>query len=109
MPNLVACCLLSVRRISQQRRVEPNSSLFALVGTVEGQTAVVASRPRRVTELNEDDIRGGRTARGAVLGEVGLGRSEEHTSELQSLMRISYAVFCLNKKNNNETYMINPD
>src|SRR3546814_7375606 len=28
-------------------------------------------------------------------------RSEEHTSELQSLMRISYAVFCLNKKNRN--------
>src|SRR3546814_3115288 len=27
-------------------------------------------------------------------------RSEEHTSELQSLMRISYAVFCLQKKNN---------
>src|SRR3546814_6171824 len=29
----------------------------------------------------------------------GAGRSEEHTSELQSLMRISYAVFCLQKKN----------
>src|SRR3546814_7502541 len=29
---------------------------------------------------------------------VGKGRSEEHTSELQSLMRISYAVFCLKKK-----------
>src|SRR3546814_10089663 len=28
-------------------------------------------------------------------------RSEEHTSELQSLMRISYAVFCLKKKHNN--------
>src|SRR3546814_8933324 len=28
----------------------------------------------------------------------GVGRSEEHTSELQSLMRISYAVFCLKKK-----------
>src|SRR3546814_6132757 len=28
-------------------------------------------------------------------------RSEEHTSELQSLMRSSYAVFCLKKKNNN--------
>src|SRR3546814_4452864 len=28
-----------------------------------------------------------------------LGRSEEHTSELQTLMRISYAVFCLKKKN----------
>src|SRR3546814_5878281 len=38
-------------------------------------------------------------------------RSEEHTSELQSLMRISYAVFCLKKKNNSITtkkiYMIN--
>src|SRR3546814_2588832 len=30
-------------------------------------------------------------------------RSEEHTSELQSLMRISYAVFCLKKKNKNQT------
>src|SRR3546814_1313377 len=30
-------------------------------------------------------------------------RSEEHTSELQSLMRISYAVFCLKKKNQNNT------
>src|SRR3546814_5023317 len=30
-----------------------------------------------------------------------LQRSEEHTSELQSLMRISYAVFCLKKKNQN--------
>src|SRR3546814_10187968 len=30
-------------------------------------------------------------------------RSEEHTSELQSLMRISYAVFCLNKKNKTNT------
>src|SRR3546814_7822284 len=29
------------------------------------------------------------------------GRSEEHTSELQSLMRISYAVFCLKKNNKN--------
>src|SRR3546814_3900767 len=30
-----------------------------------------------------------------------VARSEEHTSELQSLMRISYAVFCLKKKNTN--------
>src|SRR3546814_9530018 len=37
-------------------------------------------------------------------------RSEEHTSELQSLMRISYAVFCLKKKNqhnNNKTHIYN--
>src|SRR3546814_8997281 len=41
-------------------------------------------------------------AEGAEMGlgeaEEGDGRSEEHTSELQSLMRISYAVFCLKKK-----------
>src|SRR3546814_3300444 len=35
---------------------------------------------------------------GAVATDVLYGRSEEHTSELQSLMRLSYAVFCLNKK-----------
>src|SRR3546814_9046988 len=51
-------------------------------------------------------VGGGRAAvalhvaqRGAGGGLV--GRSEEHTSELQSLMRISYAVFCLKKKRNN--------
>src|SRR3546814_18572078 len=35
---------------------------------------------------------------------AGHGRSEEHTSELQSLMRISYAVFCLKKKKNNNNH-----
>src|SRR3546814_4658808 len=38
-----------------------------------------------------------------VVGKAGQ-RSEEHTSELQSLMRISYAVFCLKKKKTNLTY-----
>src|SRR3546814_8097621 len=41
-------------------------------------------------DLDAEDGRGDRAAE----------RSEEHTSELQSLMRISYAVFCLQKKNN---------
>src|SRR3546814_10918381 len=35
----------------------------------------------------------------------GLMRSEEHTSEIQSLMRISYAVFCLKKKTKTNTQM----
>src|SRR3546814_10319283 len=39
---------------------------------------------------------------------LGAMRSEEHTSELQSLIRISYAVFCLKKKNKtNNTILIN--
>src|SRR3546814_2772421 len=41
--------------------------------------------------LAEDDL-------AALCLVPGVGRSEEHTSELQSLMRISYAVFCLKKK-----------
>src|SRR3546814_6873003 len=47
-----------------------------------------------------DGAKMGKTAAGAVwLNEDQLpARSEEHTSELQSLMRISYAVFCLKKK-----------
>src|SRR3546814_5768653 len=47
-----------------------------------------------------DDVDGGNGGLGAGLGDRD-DRSEEHTSELQSLMRISYAVFCLKKKNKN--------
>src|SRR3546814_2188513 len=52
---------------------------------------------------------GGCTGRRIPKGQ-GMGRSEEHTSELQSLMRISYAVFCLKKKKKdqyNESRRIN--
>src|SRR3546814_8469131 len=44
--------------------------------------------------------------RAAGVGRQGslAGRSEEHTSELQSLMRISYAVFCLKKKTNTKEH-----
>src|SRR3546814_2074820 len=46
----------------------------------------------------------GRLERVATAGHrVADGRSEEHTSELQSLMRISYAVFCLKKKKKTNT------
>src|SRR3546814_3347817 len=44
----------------------------------------------------------------AFLG-VRPARSEEHTSELQSLMRISYAVFCLKKKKKNKTQIEHSD
>src|SRR3546814_9299147 len=44
------------------------------------------------------------TKEGQSVRPIGLPvRSEEHTSELQSLMRISYAVFCLKKKNDKNT------
>src|SRR3546814_2394293 len=46
-----------------------------------------------------DDIPGTLGEDVALDTDADLRRSEEHTSELQSLMRISYAVFCLKKKN----------
>src|SRR3546814_2894171 len=49
-------------------------------------------------------IRNGGNTRLAILRELWSERSEEHTSELQSLMRISYAVFCLKKKNKHRTH-----
>src|SRR3546814_10092620 len=52
--------------------------------------------PAAVTEGLKTRIYDAAAARMAAA----LGRSEEHTSELQSLMRISYAVFCLKKKQN---------
>src|SRR3546814_5007266 len=47
-------------------------------------------KPMRPVDVAQDQMTAG--------GEHAVGRSEEHTSELQSLMRISYAGFCLKKK-----------
>src|SRR3546814_3753551 len=58
------------------------------------------ARTVRADRDRPDDVGRGRAAPPAVRGGVRARRSEEHTSELQSLMRISYAVFCLKKKTN---------
>src|SRR3546814_4691799 len=61
-------------------------------------------RPKRrgMGSLSAGPARAGGT--GADAGRSARRRSEEHTSELQSLMRISYAVFCLKKKKTNNKY-----
>src|SRR3546814_4616755 len=63
----------------------------------------IAPQPANVETGAGLDLR--RSSRGRLDGrESGpADRSEEHTSELQSLMRISYAVFCLKKKTHTET------
>src|SRR3546814_1072788 len=58
-----------------------------------GMLAAVCARWARALSSSSEDTRPACTRHPAM-------RSEEHTSELQSLMRISYAVFCLKKKNN---------
>src|SRR3546814_3373275 len=54
---------------------------------------------RRERSASSAGVASGRLATSTRLARM---RSEEHTSELQSLMRISYAVLCLNKKKNDE-------
>src|SRR3546814_9773167 len=59
---------------------------------------LVDSRCRRPTRCDAAGVHG-QDRQNAIAGRIRTGvRSEEHTSELQSLMRISYAVFCLKKK-----------
>src|SRR3546814_3736518 len=60
-------------------------------GTINAATTCTAPLVRNFT-----------VGAGHIVGDVDL-RSEEHTSELQSLMRISYAVFCLKKKKQTTT------
>src|SRR3546814_7152365 len=69
-----------------------------------GATGLANGRPRDLTAMGEGvTALAGKTSiderrslgRNSALTEVLVQRSEEHTSELQSLMRISYAVFCL--------------
>src|SRR3546814_8920645 len=64
----------------------PDRTLVAVVAAANGVSDVI----REVWRRFHRDRRGN--------AGIGLIRSEEHTSELQSLMRISYAVFCLKKK-----------
>src|SRR3546814_6726533 len=61
--------------------------------------------PREVAGIAQDAERacGGVGRYHGSPGRTTITRSEEHTSELQSLMRISYAVFCLKKKNKRDT------
>src|SRR3546814_2023010 len=107
------CFFLMLRRPPRSTRTDtlfPDTTLFrsicrkfqtpgVLIGlSVIDNLAIAAMADRRwwksFGKAGEDDAR---AKAEDVLAKVGL-RSEEHTSELQSLMRISYAVFCLKKK-----------
>src|SRR3546814_66578 len=66
----------------------------------EQQEGHARRRRRGGVHLAVADIGDGRELHRQQAGHLAQRRSEEHTSELQSLMRTSYAVFCLKKKNN---------
>src|SRR3546814_3495144 len=81
----IARLLVAGRVHQHEQRIEECGS-----GLLEGHPMLVQVRPG-LALVPDKCI--------AVILEVNIHRSEEHTSELQSLMRISYAVFCLKKKN----------
>src|SRR3546814_9913888 len=84
------------------------------MGVLALQRAGGCSLPKLVEELHiciANDIEGRRPNRLTIDGIPSTdllkqGRSEEHTSELQSLMRITYAVFCLKKKTKTDKHIL---
>src|SRR3546814_1281448 len=82
----------------------PYTTLFrsAQAGQAGGGAFAETARPYVAVARSARHGRGDHV-RHAVHAEGRPGRSEEHTSELQSLMRISYAVFCLKKKKDKQT------
>src|SRR3546814_14758216 len=103
---------LRIRRPPRSTRTDPRfpyTTLFrsgAIVGrqAVERVVVLVQAADEEVLYGGQDQVLLRRVvvdlgpARHARPADHLCGRSEEHTSELQSLMRISYAVFCLKKK-----------
>src|SRR3546814_14473668 len=90
------CYFLMIRRPPRSTRTDtlfPYTTLFRSLGFGPARGAEMLSLMLGCGIIS-------RLASGWILDRIGgLSRSEEHTSELQSLMRNSYAVFCLNKKN----------
>src|SRR3546814_9728199 len=96
----------------------PYTTLFRSVAVDVGQTPAVelvdrpllgAAHARRVGEARTEPVGHFLRDRHDLAVVHALVRSEEHTSELQSLMRISYAVFCLKKKKKTTQNIENQD
>src|SRR3546814_4368204 len=98
-----------IRRPPRSTRTDtlfPYTTLFRSRGGIDaGDMASGRKRGRELARSAAEIENGAGVARQVEAeGDIGAAlvfqvRSEEHTSELQSLMRISYAVFCLKKKN----------
>src|SRR3546814_3666186 len=94
-----------IRRPPRSTRTDtlfPYTTLFRSLGTEPadplGAMGCRAADRRHVHRQAPDAVPGRDQSVRRIPRPAGVYRSEEHTSELQSLMRISYAVFCLKKK-----------
>src|SRR3546814_10647216 len=100
------CFFLMIRRPPRSTRTDtlfPYTTLFR-AGDRAGHQAASDARRAQEDRQGENDCASGEGVMSEQSEKKSTGhRSEEHTSELQSLMRISYAVFCLKKKNKEKT------
>src|SRR3546814_4733152 len=81
------------------RELAAEPRMILLCGRYEGvDERLLAAEVDEEVSIGDYVLSGGELAAAVVVDAVARLRSEEHTSELQSLMRISYAVFCLKKK-----------
>src|SRR3546814_1095013 len=87
--------LAAFAKVSMGRRLTRLCITFETLGYIFGRTFSLTTANRRRSVLSICLNPGGAPMNRLLLA---IMRSEEHTSELQSLMRISYAVFCLKKK-----------
>src|SRR3546814_14541037 len=97
---LLVLCLM-IRRPPRSTRTDtlfPYTTLFRSM-LAQWQQVDRAQRVVSIVQMECPDHSDHRITLGGVRLRIHQQRSEEHTSELQSLMRISYAVFCLKKKN----------
>src|SRR3546814_10569975 len=86
----------------------PYTTLFRSCGDQQPfGLAFVSPAPILDTDGNAPLVFPAGVVRNSAMEPDALGRSEEHTSELQSLMRISYALFCLEKKPQETTTTLN--
>src|SRR3546814_3364248 len=90
----------SLKKLNTSNRIEA-AKLLASNGVFDRVTPYQSLRYQLADLGGEPPVADAETGRRSRRGVFDIGfpfRSEEHTSELQSLMRISYAVFCLKKK-----------
>src|SRR3546814_2879782 len=97
----IAECDLGCRVASEERRLRMRRARRrAIAGTHPAQYAQRDGAGCDADRLGDAGKVSGRHCSSQDKRNGGSARSEEHTSELQSLMRISYAVFCLKTKHN---------
>src|SRR3546814_4912822 len=100
MPSLKSL-RIRINSVKSTQKITKAMKMVAASKLRRAQEAAEAARPyaERMAGILASLAAGQNGAENAPRLLVGT-RSEEHTSELQSLMRITYAVFCLKKKNN---------